>query len=238
MGGGVSTPYRACSHVGPLLVDSDDDHASEGAPGSVRLRTFSIASVVIVNTLILVRNSTLIIRRRIQPAFAMWLFFTIAAGGSLLTYLSSGEFSLLDNIVNSTDIILVVTVTILIGVFGDKSTRLNAFDVGCLIAVLVICGFWLATRNHVLSHILIQAIMVIAYFPVVKRLWTTKRNSESYLAWIGLLLAPSLSLLSSEGLLATIYSVRAMVCTLALLGLMVRTDARNRRAAQDAAGAD
>ncbi len=193
------------------------------------MRTFSIAAVVVVNTLILVRYGTLIVRRRIQPSLAMWLFFTIAAAGSLLTYLSSGDFSLLDNIVNSSDIVLVVVVTILIAVFGDRATMFSAFDTVCLAAVLVIVGFWIATNNHTISHILIQTIMVIAYVPVVKRLWISSRNTESYLAWIGLLLAPTLSLLSSEGMLATIYSVRAMVCTVLLLALMVRTDLRARR---------
>ena len=193
------------------------------------VREFSIIGVVIINTFILIRYGYLIIQKRIQPALAMWLFFTIAAGGSLMTYLSSGDFSLLDNIVNTADILLVLIVSIMIVAFGDKSTRFSLFDTGCLVAVIIICIFWALTRSHVVSHILIQAIMVIAYFPVVKRLWITDRNTESYLAWIGLLLAPCVSLLSSRGVLATVYALRAIVCTSLLLLLMIRAGVRMKR---------
>ena len=194
------------------------------------MREFSIIGVVIINTFILIRYGYLIIQKRIQPALAMWLFFTIAAGGSLMTYLSSGDFSLLDNIVNTADILLVLIVSIMIVAFGDKSTRFSLFDTGCLVAVIIICISWALTRSHAVSHILIQAIMIIAYFPVVKRLWITDRNTESYLAWIGLLLAPCVSLLSSRGVLATVYALRTIVCTSLLLLLMIRADVRQKRA--------
>lgn len=193
------------------------------------MRDFSIVGVIIINTFILVRYCYLIIKGRIRPALAMWLFFSIAAGGSLVTYLSSGSFGLLDNIINTADILLVVIVTVMIAVFGDKSTKFNVFDTVCLAAVVLICIFWVITKSHVVSHLLIQAIMVIAYFPVVRRLWTTGENSESYLAWIGLLLAPCVSLLSSRGALAAVYSVRAIACTAILLMLMLRADIKQKK---------
>ncbi len=162
----------------------------------------------------------------------MWLFFTISAVGSLGTYLSSGQYGLSDNIVNTADILLVVSITITILVFGDKSTKFSPFDTGCLVAVVIISVFWAITRNHIISHLLIQTIMVIAYFPVVKRLWTSDVNTESYAAWIGLLLAPAVSLLSSRGLLASVYALRAIVSTLLLLLLMLRADLRHRQAVE------
>ena len=76
----------------------------------------------------------------------------------------------------------------------------------------------------------IQAILVIAYFPVVKRMWRSNRNTESFFMWIGLLFAPVFSLLSSEGTLATVYAVRTIVCTSTLLALMVRTECKGKRA--------
>ena len=39
-----------------------------------------------------------------------------------------------------------------------------------------------------------------------------------------MLLAPALSLLSSKGLLATIYSVRAIICIVLLMLLMLRVE--------------
>jgi len=190
------------------------------------MRLFSIGAVIGLNLFILVRYVWLIRRKRIQPALAMWVFFTIAVVGSFVTYLSEGPHGPLDNILNTSDIVLVGSVSVAIFVFGDKSSRFTRFDLGCLGAVVAILVFWLFTRAHAAAHLAIQAILVIAYFPVVKRIWKADRNTESFAAWIGMLLAAALSLLSSEGWLATVYSVRAVACTSLLLLLMARAHCR------------
>ncbi|MGA9176479.1 MAG: hypothetical protein WBZ05_04475 [Desulfobacterales bacterium] len=51
-------------------------------------------------------------------------------GGSLITYLSSGDYSFLDNIQNTTDLVFVLTVTVFVFIFGDRNTRFNTFDIG------------------------------------------------------------------------------------------------------------
>jgi len=169
-------------------------------------------------------------RGQIRPALAMWVFFTIATVGSLLTYLAEGDFSPWDNILNSADFFLVLSVSIAILLHGDRSTRFNRFDIGCLIAVILILICWILTRQHVIGHSAIQLILVIAYFPVIKRLWRTPRNTESYVMWVGLMLAPIFSLLSSKGLLATVYAVRSMVGPALLLLLMGWKAWQRRRA--------
>lgn len=188
------------------------------------MRETSIIIVVAINLFILVRYCWLIWKKRIKPALAMWVFFSIAVGGSLVTYLSSGDYSLLDNILNTSDLVLVVIVSVFVFIFGDRSTRFNRFDIGCLVAVLGIMAFWLISQHHVVSHVSIQVIMVIAYFPVINRIWKSNENTESFAAWIGLFLTPCISLLSSKGILATIYSLRAIISTSILLALMVRAE--------------
>ena len=188
------------------------------------IRQISIASVSILNLAITFWYCWLTYKQKIKPALAMWIFFTIAVGISLATYLKSDHFSLLDNILNTTDLALTLIVSIAIYIFGDHTSRFSRFDNGCLIAVAVIVLFWFITKNHFVTHTLTQAILVIAYFPVISRLWKTRENGESFVIWIGMLLAPVLSLLSSKGTLATIYSVRAIVCILLLLMLMLRVE--------------
>lgn len=163
----------------------------------------------------------------------MWIFFTIAVAISLTTYLESDHFSLWDNILNTTDLALTAIVSAAIYLFGDHSTRFSRFDKGCLIAVLIILVFWFITKNHVITHALTQGILVIAYFPVISRLWKTRENTESFVIWMGMLLAPALSLLSSKGLLATIYSVRAIVCIVLLLLLMLRVEYLARKRSKE-----
>jgi hypothetical protein len=90
---------------------------------------------------------------------------------------------------------------------------------------LAIVMFWVISQQHVVSHVSIQVILVIAYFPVISRIWKSNENTESFAAWIGLFLAP---LLSSKGVLATIYSLRAIISTSVLLALMVRAELKQR----------
>lgn len=190
----------------------------------ILIRNISIASVSLLNLAITVWYCWLTYKQKIKPALAMWIFFTIAVAISLTTYMESDNFSLLDNILNTTDLALTAIVSIAIYFFGDHTTRFSRFDKACLIAVLVIVLFWFITKNHFLTHALTQGILVIAYFPVLSRLWKTKKNGESFLIWTGMLLAPLLSLISSKGTLATIYSVRAIVCISVLMLLMLRVE--------------
>ena len=192
------------------------------------MRETSIIAVMAINFFILVRYCWLIWKDRVKPAMAMWVFFSIAVGGSLITYLSSGDYSFLDNIQNTTDLVFVLTVTVFVFIFGNRNTRFNTFDLVCLIAVLVIVVLWLVFQNHVVSNVSIQVILVIAYFPVISRIWKSNKNTESFVVWIGLFLAPCISLFSSKGVLATIYSFRAIISISVLLALMVRAELKQR----------
>lgn len=199
----------------------------------ILIRNISIASVSILNLAITIWYCWLTYKQKIKPALAMWIFFTIAVAISLTTYLESANFSLWDNILNTTDLALTAIVSMAIYIFGDHTTRFSRFDKGCLIAVLVIVLFWFITKNHFVTHALTQGILVIAYFPVISRLWKTRENSESFLIWTGMLLAPLLSLLSSKGTLATIYSVRAIVCIAILMLLMLRVEYQRNKFVRD-----
>ncbi|MCB1182649.1 hypothetical protein KDM41_04385 [bacterium] len=194
------------------------------------MQLFSVAAVVLINVFIAVRYTVQIRRGAIRPALAMWIFFSVAVAGSLGTYLAGGTYTPLDNILNVADLFLCVYVAIIIAVLGDASTRFTRFDLGCTLAVAAILAFWALSGRHATSHLLIQLILVIAYFPVVHRLWRATENTESFAAWLGLLAAPAFSLLSSKGTLATVYAVRAIVSTALLMLLMWRAQKRGAAA--------
>lgn len=175
------------------------------------LKEFSVISVVLINSFLTIRSFILIKQRKIQPALAMWLFFTIAVAISLITFKSSGDLRFIDNILNTTDLVYVLTVTIAIWIYGDISTKFDKFDLICLGAVFIIFIFWILTQNHFISNLLVQFILVIAYFPTIKRFIKTKKNTESFTIWILMLVVSSISLLSTSGLLATVYSLRAVI---------------------------
>ena len=98
--------------------------------------------ILVINTIILTRNSYLIVTRRIKPSLAMWLFFTIAVVGSLFSYMLDGNYSPLDNILNTSDIVLCGSLSLVILFFGGKEARFNRFDLACLAVVLLILVYW------------------------------------------------------------------------------------------------
>jgi hypothetical protein len=193
------------------------------------MNTFVISAVSALNLYIAIVYCVLMWKKKSKPALAMWFFFSIAVAISLLTYLKEGNYNYFDNVLNSLDLILVVFVTVAILILGDRSTWFNKFDLGCLIAVIIIVIFWIVSKNHWATNISVQLILVIAYFPVVKRMLKSKKNTEPFSVWMALMLAPVFSLLTSKGELATVYAVRAIVCTGLLLALMIRIEIINRK---------
>ncbi len=188
------------------------------------MREFSIITVTIITIIIGVRYCILTIKKKIKPVLAMWLFFSIAVSMSLVTYMANDNYTLLDNILNTADLFMVITVTVVIYFFGDTSSMFTSFDKSCLMTVIAISLFWFVTKTHFLSHIMVQSILVIAYFPVIRRLWQSKENTEPYSVWILIMITPIFALLSSKGILASIYSIRAIASTVILLLLMLRVD--------------
>lgn len=205
------------------------------------MKTFSILSVTIITVLLAVSYISQLLKKQIKPALAMWVMFSVAVAMSLITYLKEGNYGFTDNILNSVDVIYVITVSVAIAIWGDHTSKITRFDLGCLVVVGLIVVFWLFTQNHLVTNFMIQTILVIAYFPVVKRLFETRKNTEPFLIWFGMMIAPVFSLLSSKGLLATVYSVRAIICvgTLLLIMLWIEFADRNqKKLKQDSIEAD
>lgn len=192
------------------------------------MQVFVIVTVSLLNFFIIVTYIWLLHKKRISPSLAMWVFFTLAVTMSLLTYLKEGNFGFWDNVLNTTDLVLVLSVSMAIFIKGDKQSRFNRFDWWCLLMVGCIMVYWYFSQNHMVSNLAIQLVLVIAYFPVIKRMLRSKSNTEPFVVWIAMMLAPLISLLSSKGTLATIYAVRAFICTALLLLLMLRVEWMNR----------
>ena len=192
--------------------------------------SFSIVAVLVINIAINLRYCYQIYKKEVQPALAMWLFFVIAVGISLATYLAEANYKPIDNILNTSDLAMVFIVMVFVFFRGEQSSRFTRFDYGCLIAVLLVVVFWAFTRNHFITNIAVQTIMVIAYFPVVKRMLAARKNTESFSVWFAMFLVAGISLFSSKGSLASIYAIRAMICTGLLLMLMLRIEYLNRKA--------
>lgn len=196
------------------------------------MENISFYAVIIINSVIGVRYCYLTVKKKIQPSLAMWLFFTIAVCGSLFSYLLDGNFSPLDNILNTTDILLCGSISLTILFFGHSSSRFNRFDLACLAFVIIIMLFWAFSKAHFATHLSLQLVQLIAYFPVINRMWKAGENRESFFTWILLFAVSAVSLFSAKGTLALIYSGRALFCVSTLLFLMVRIELKKKRLLQ------
>ena len=182
-----------------------------------------------INVFILSQYIYLLYKKKISPSLAMWTFFSMAVAISLFTYFAESNHNISDNILNFTDLILAIGVTVAIWIWGDTSTRFNRFDKGCLAAVIGIIAFWAISNNHIITNYSVQVIMVISYFPVIRRMMHQNKNTEAFSIWIALLLAAGISLFANKGWLASVYAIRAFLCTGILLVLMVRIEILNRK---------
>lgn len=208
------------------------DRGGRQDPGLLKIMSMKLIINIIIsgiNIFILSRYIYLLNHKKISPSLAMWTFFSLAVGISLFTYFADGDYNISDNILNFTDLILVVGITIVILIWGDKTSHFNTFDLICLAAVAFIIAFWALTDNHIITNFAVQSILVISYFPVVKRMITLKKNTEAFSVWIALFLAPCISLIPGKGLLAWVYAIRAILCTGTLLVLMLRIEILNRK---------
>ena len=164
----------------------------------------------------------------IQPVMATWLLFCVAVSLSLWTYWSSKKHSVVSNVGNAIDFIIVWMILASI-IFLGKNVRLgfNGFEIGCLIASAIILVFWRISKKHQASNLSLQGIMTIAYFPTLRQLWSAKDNTESFSIWIVIWIASTAALIpafTDKDKLAIAYASRAFILVTVLLGLMIRIE--------------
>lgn len=188
----------------------------------------SFYSVIILNLIINIYYIVLTVKKKIRPSLAMWLFFLLAVVGSLFSYMLEGDFSPLDNILNTSDVLLCLSITITIAIFGDKFSKFNKTDIICLTFVAVILVFWHFSKAHFATHLSLQVIQAMAYIPVFQRMLKSEKNNESFLVWGIVLFISVLSLFTAKGILAYIYIIRAIVCVFILLLFMTYLELKNR----------
>mgnify|MGYP003395174126 CR=1 FL=1 len=169
----------------------------------------------------------------VKPLLATWAFLGLATFLSVLTtFGESGVGGLVGNLYNIVD--ASATVIILIVVFFSQNTRrqFNRFEKVCLLAVLLVSAWWLWSGQNIAAHLALQLILVIAYLPTLVHLWWAKVNTESLAVWSLNCLAAVVGLikpLQVHDFLPTVYGVRAVVSTLAVMALIWRLKYKERQ---------
>ncbi len=108
---------------------------------------------------------------------------------------------------------------------GNFFLSINNWQKFALMSALIVFIVWLVTDNAFLSYVLLQTAALIAYTPVIQKLWNAKKNTESLVFWGSLLLSSlvaSYAAFERNDIEAWIYICRAVPSTLLVIVLILR----------------
>lgn len=164
----------------------------------------------------------------IEPVFATWLLFALATAISMWTYLksNSGEKSIITNIANATDVLATWSIFIFLVFFG-KNIRyvFTQFEIFCVIISIAILFFWKISKKSEIANLMINALLVVGYIPLIIHLCNSKINTEPFFVWL-LVLASQLiatyNPIKKRKKLAIIYAIRGVVSAGTVVFLIIR----------------
>ncbi|MFH0890897.1 MAG: hypothetical protein V1856_02605 [Candidatus Liptonbacteria bacterium] len=175
-------------------------------------------------------------RRETRPALATWVMFEIAIAISFASYLTTPQGDIISNITNTVDVFTVLAILVAIALTADgEGRKVEPTDTLCLSALGAIGAFWLMRRDAFTTNLATQIIMTIAYLPTLTKMWRVGRNTESFEAWILILLSGIAGLaiaVMDRNVLSVIYTARATILTAILLGFMAFLEFRPRNKKQ------
>ena len=172
-----------------------------------------------------------IIKRQITPALATWVIFQLGTLLSLITYAIAEHHDFRSGILNTMDTLAVFTIIVSILIWGNRTVRLKRFEKWYLGGVGVITAYGIITGNAWESNLFTQILIAIGYLPTFHNLLTTKRNTESFVAWgcswtagvIGLIPAAT-----DGNFLAILYAGRTVVLVSVTISLMAYYHFKNK----------
>lgn len=175
------------------------------------------------------------VRHGKTPALMSWIVFTAATWLSVGSYFwSHGQetVSVWSGLYTAVSAVCNTATLAVVWRAPHVEKRSGLVDRICLTLALVGIALWAWTGDNWRATLAFQSVMVVAYGPIVKNLWTAPLNPEPATAWLINLAAavagavPSLLARDWNGIA---FPLRAIFSILAVLGLMTRIHVRARR---------
>ena len=165
------------------------------------------------------------LKKETSPSIVTWSMFWVAVTISFLTFFRTHEGGLVTNITNTTDMVGVSVMIVVLAVWGGKDAfQFEASDLLCFLGLGMILTYWFVYQNDWATNLATQSILTLAYIPTFVKMWRKAkagRKSESAIAW-SCTLSQSLTGLAvarmDGGFLSTIYAGRSTILIATLLG--------------------
>ena len=171
-----------------------------------------------------------IIRKNIFPTLSTWIIFSVATGLNMASYLVASNKDLVSGSIIITDALVCFLIVVAVAIFTYSGLRFKPFEKYYLISAMGIVVFWAMTGNAFVANLLVQALIVVGYAPTIQNLIYSTKNPETYVTWSISLGAAILSLypiIANGNLLASIYSIRAIIMISFVIYLMLRIKRKN-----------
>ena len=180
-----------------------------------------------------------LVRGKSQPRVATWLIFEIGVVMSLAAYFASHDHSFVKAALNLTDFVVVSVIVGLLFLQGRGGRiRFTRNEQVCLVICCVTLAAWAITKTAWIGFVGFQVVMTVAYLPTIESMWRWKvgPSPEPVEAWgvnaVAALIGVGLDASGRHDYLAMLYPLRACLLCLLIVGLVVRWERLNRRAAR------
>jgi hypothetical protein len=181
-----------------------------------------------------------IIRGKAHPTITTWIIFEIGILMSLVTYLTSHDHSIVRSITNAADIVAVSAILIvLIAKRWGETLTFSRDERLCFKIIACVLAAWALSRNSWIGNVGFQIVMIVAYWPTIKRLWSWPKyfhgikGPEPFVTWFLNATAGVLGVgiaRTEHDCLASLYPLRAMILCSAVLFLIKRIERKNMSA--------
>lgn len=190
----------------------------------IMLREFAVVMVVLLMTSSAVRYIWQIRRRQIEPATSTWIIFLAGTALSFITYMLAEDRDFETGILNTMDVLEVSSILVAVLIWANPGgVRFSRFEKWYLAGIGLIIVYGLVFGDAWGSNLFVQGLITAGYIPSVFKVITSRRNTESFLAWTFSLFAGLFALIPAffdGNTLAIVYSVRTVVLVGSFLSLM------------------
>jgi hypothetical protein len=194
----------------------------------------AVYAVLFISLLVISGNITYfkeIIRGSVIPTKSSWIIFSLVTGLNVSTLLIT-KFDLVGGAYSITDFIVCSATLFITFLYSKKEkAHFQSFEKYYLIGALACVLFWIISRNSFTTNLLVQALTVVGYIPMIHNILLAKKSSESKLAWTIWTVGALLSIypaVAKENTLAIVYALRATVMCLTILCLTYKFQKNNR----------